>query len=114
MLFLLFLSSEANAALQQQLGEANTALRGKEAECSKLAEERDRLVTQLAEQAEALKAAQSEVKTKEADLLAEFEVERFAWAGREAQMTACFSSIEDLVDGQLYSLGFCFELSALI
>ena len=49
MLFLLFLSSEANVALQQQLGEANTALRGKEAECSKLAEEQDRLVTQLAE-----------------------------------------------------------------
>ena len=49
MFFLLFLSSEANAALQQQLGEANTALRGKEAECGKLTEERDWLVTQLAE-----------------------------------------------------------------
>ena len=84
MLFLLFLSSEANAALQQQLGEANTALRGKEAECGKLAEERDRLATQLAEHAEALKAAQLEVKTKEADLLAEFEVERSAWADKEA------------------------------
>ena len=41
--------AEANATLQQQLGEANTMLRGKEAECSKLAEERDRLVTQLVE-----------------------------------------------------------------
>ena len=70
MLFLLFLFSEANAALQQQLGEANTAQRGKEAECSKLAEERDRLVAQLAEKAEALKAAQREAKTKETDLLA--------------------------------------------
>ena len=38
-------SAEANAALQQQLGEANTALRTKEEECGKLAEERDRLVT---------------------------------------------------------------------
>ena len=92
--------------MQQQLGEANTALRGKEAECGKLAEERDRLVTQLAEQAEALKAAQQEAKTKEADLLAEFEIERSAWADKKAQMTACFSSIEDLVDGKPYSLSF--------
>ena len=46
------------------------------------------------------------MKTKEADLLAEFEVERSAWADKEAQMTACFSSIEDLVDGELYSLSF--------
>lgn len=92
--------------MQQQLGEANTDLRGKEAECSKLAEERDRLVTQLAEQAEALKAAQQEAKTKEADLLAEFEVERSAWADKEAQMTACFSGIEDLVDGELCFLCF--------
>ena len=89
--------------MQQQLGEANTALRGKEVECNKLNEERDRLVAQFAEQAEALKAAQLEVKTKEADLLAEFEVERSASADKEAQMAACFSSIEDLVDGELYS-----------
>ena len=41
--------AEANATLQQQLGEANTALCTKEAECVKLAEEQDRLVTQLAE-----------------------------------------------------------------
>ena len=57
---------------------------------------------------EALKAAQLEVKTKEADPLAEFEVERSAWADKEAQMTACFSSIADLVDGKPHSLGFLF------
>ena len=45
---------------------------------------------------------------KEADLLAEFEVERSAWVDKEAQMTACFSSIEDLVDGKPYFLGFLF------
>ena len=89
--------------LQQQLGEANTALRGKEAECSKLTEERDRLVAQLAEQTEALKTAQREAKAKETDLLAEFETERTAWTDKDAQTMACFSSIEDLVDGELYS-----------
>ena len=94
--------------MQQQLGEANTALRGKEAKCSKLAEERDRLVTQLAEQVEALKTAQREAKAKETNLLAEFEIERSAWADKEAQMTACFSNIEDLVDGELYFLCFLF------
>ena len=103
MLFLLSLFSEANAALQQQLGEANTALRGKEAECSKLTEERDRLVAKLAEQTEALKTAQRDAKAKEADLLAKFETERAAWADKEAQTMACFSSIEDLVDGEFYS-----------
>ena len=41
--------AEANAALQQQLGEANTALCAKEADRSKLAKEHDRLVVQLAE-----------------------------------------------------------------
>ena len=92
--------------MQQQLGEANTALRGKEVECSKRAEEQDRLVTLLAEQAEALKTAQQEAKVKETDLLAEFEIERSAWADKEAQMTACFSSIEDLVDGKPCSPGF--------
>ena len=99
--------------MQEQLGEANTTLCGKEAECGKLAEERDRLVTQLAEQAKALKAAQLEVKTKEADLLAEFELEHSAWADKEAQMTACFSSIEDLVDGKPYFLGFLFSAVSL-
>ena len=92
--------------MQQQLGEANTALHGKEAECSKLAEERDRLVAQLAEQAETLKAAQLKAETAETSLLAEFELERSAWADKEAQVTACFSSIEDLVDGKPYSLSF--------
>ena len=92
--------------MQQQLGKANTTLRVKEAECSKLAEERDWVVTQLAKQAEALKAAQQEAKTKEADLLAEFEVKRSAWADKEAQITACFSSIEDLVDSDLGFLCF--------
>ena len=94
--------------MQQQLGEANTALRGKEAECGKLAEERDRLVAQLAEQAEALKAAQLKVKMTETNPLTEFEVERSAWADKEAQMTACFGSIEDLVDGKSHSLDFLF------
>ena len=70
--------SEANAALQQQLGEANTAMRAKEEECGKLAEERDRLVAQLAEQAELLKKAQKEAEDKETSLLAEFATERSA------------------------------------
>ena len=83
-------------------------MHGKEAECGKLAEERDRLVAQLAEQAEALKAAQLKVKTTETNLLVDFEIERSAWADKEAQMTACFSSIEDLVDGKLHSLDFLF------
>ena len=39
-----FYSLEANATLQQQLGEANTALRAKGEECSKLVTERDLLV----------------------------------------------------------------------
>ena len=92
--------------MQQQLGEANTTLCTKEAECVKLAEERDRLVTQLAEQTERLQMAQWEAKTKETDLLAESEVERSAWADKEAQMIACFSSIGDLVDGELLFLFF--------
>ena len=69
-------------------------------------EERDRLVTQLAEQAEALKAAQQKAEMAETSLLAEFELERSAWADKEAQVMACFSSIEDLVDGKPYSLSF--------
>ena len=89
--------------MQQQVGEANTALRSKEAECSKLAEERDRLAAKLAEQTEALEMARREARAKEADLLAEFETERAAWADKEAQTTACFSSIEDLVDGEFCS-----------
>ena len=68
-------------------------------ECSKLAEERDRLVMQLAEQTEHLKTAQKEAKTKETNLLANFEIERSAWADKEAQLTACFGSVEELVDG---------------
>ena len=61
---------------------------------------------QLAEQAETLKVAQLKVKTTETSLLADFEIERSAWADKEAQVTACFSSIEDLVDGKPYSLSF--------
>ena len=75
--------AEANAALQQQLGETNTTLRAKEVEYGKLAEERDRLVAQLAEQAELLKKAQKEAEDKEASLLAEFETERSAWTDKE-------------------------------
>ena len=103
MLFLLSLFSEANAALQQQLGEAITALHSKEAECNKLTEEQDWPVAKLTEQTEALKTAHREAKAKEANLLAKFETERAAWADKEAQTTACFSSIEDLVDGEFYS-----------
>ena len=73
-----------------------------------MAKERDRLVTQLAEQAETLKAAQLMAETTETGLLAEFEVERSAWADKEAQVTVCFSSIEDLVNGKPYSLSFLF------
>ena len=97
--------------MQQQLGEANTALHAKEAECVKLAEERDRLVTQLAAQMERLQTAQREAKTKETDLHAEFEVERSAWADKEAQLTSGFGSIEDMVDGTPPFCSF-FELSA--
>ena len=92
--------AEANAILQQQLGEASTALRAKEAECSKLVEERDRLATQLAEQAELLQKAQKEAEVKESNLLAEFETERSAWADKETLLTAGFGSIEDMVDGK--------------
>ena len=104
--FFFFYFTEANATLQQQLGEANTALRAKEADCSKLAEERDRLVTQLAEQAELLKKAQKEVEDKETRLLAEFETECSTWSDKEAMLTDGFDEIEDMVDGELPSLLF--------
>jgi hypothetical protein len=100
------LLAEANAVLQQQLGEANTALRVKEADCSKLAEERDRLVTQLAEQAELLKKTQKEAEVKESSLLAEFETERSAWTDKEALLKSGFGRIEDIVDGKLSSFSF--------
>ena len=100
-----FPSAEANAVLQQQLGEANTTLRGKEAECSKLAEERDRLTTQLAEQAELLKKAHKEAEEKETALLAEFASERSSWSDKEALLSSGFHEIEDIVDGEsLYFL----------
>ena len=98
--------AEANAALQQQLGEANTALRAKEADYSKLAEERDRLVTQLAEQVELLKKTQKEAEDKEVGLLAEFDTERSAWTDKEAMLTAGIDELEDMVDGKLPSLFF--------
>src|SRR4051812_13970627 len=94
------LSSEANAVLQQQLGEANTALRAKEVECGKLVTERDLLAAQLAEQKELLKKAQEEAKDKEAELQAEFEVERSSWTDKEAMLTSGFHEIEDIVDGK--------------
>ena len=75
-------------------------------ECGKLAEERNCLVALLAEQAEALKAAQQKAETAETSLLTKFELQRSAWADKEAHVTACFSSIEDLVDGKPYSLSF--------
>ena len=103
--------AEANAALQQQLGEANTALRAKEADSSKLAEERDRLVTQLLEQAEILKKTQKEAEDKEAGLLAEFETERSSWTDKEAMLTSGFHEIEDIIDGEF----LCFSsLSRLL
>ena len=95
------LSSEANAVLQQQLGEANTALRAKGVECSKLMAERDLLATQLAEQKELLKKAQKEAEDKEATLLAEFASERSSWTDKEAMLVSSFHEIEDLVDGEL-------------
>ena len=100
----LFSSSEANATLQQQLGEANTALRTKGEECSKLVTERDLLAVQLAEQKELLKKAQEEAYKKEAALLAEFESERSSWTDKEAQLTSGFHEIENIVDGEF--LGF--------
>ena len=48
------------------------------------------------------------MKTTETNLLAEFEIERSAWVDKETQMTACFSSSEDLVDGKPSFLGFLF------
>ena len=100
----LLCSSEANAVLQEQLGEANTARRAKEEECGKLATERDLLAAQLAEQKELLKKAQDEAEKKEAALLAEFESERSSWTDREAMLTSGFHEIEDIVDGKFLSL----------
>ena len=96
--------AEANAALQQQLGEANTVLRVKEEECGLLTEERDRLATQLAEQKELLQRAQKEAEDKETALLAEFASERSSWTDKEAQLTSGFHEIENIVDGEF--LGF--------
>ena len=96
-----FPSSEANAALQQQLGEVNTVLRVKEEECGRLTEERDRLATQLAEQKELLQKAQKEAEDKETALLAEFASERSSWTDTETTLVSGFHAIEDLVDGEL-------------
>ena len=98
--------SEANAALQQQLGKVKTALRVREEECGRLTEERDRLATQLAEQKELLQKAQKEAEDKEAGLLPKFEIERSAWTDKEAMLTADFGEIKDMVDGKLPSLFF--------
>ena len=99
-------SLEANAALQQQLGEANTALRVKEEECSWLMEERDQLATQLAEQKELLQRAQKEAEDKETALIAEFASERSSWTDTETMLVSGFHAIEDLVDGELPSFSF--------
>ena len=99
-------SSEANAVLQQQLGEANTGLRTKEMECGKLVTERDLLAAQLAEQKELLKKAQEEAKEREAGLQAEFEAERASWTDKEAMLTSDFHEIEDIVDGKFSLLAF--------
>src|SRR4051812_47967290 len=98
--FLFFFSLEANAVLEGQLGAANPALRAKEVECGKIVTERDLLAVQLAEQKELLKKAQEEAKDKEAELQAEFEVERSSWTDKEAMLTSGFHEIEDIVDGK--------------
>ena len=85
------------------MGEANTARRAKEEECGKLAKERDLLAAQLAEQKELLQKAQDEAKTREAALMAEFEIERSAWTDKEAMLTSGYHEIEDIVDGKSLS-----------
>ena len=99
-------SSEANAALEQQLGKVNTALRVTEEECGWLMEERDRLATQLAEQKELLQRAQKEAEDKETALLAEFASERSSWTDKEATLVSGFQAIKDLVDGELPLISF--------
>ena len=106
------LFSEANAALQQQLGEAKTALRVREEECGRLTEERDRLATQLAEQKELLQRAQKEAEDKEAALLAKFASERSSWISKQATLVSSFQAIEDLVDGELPLVSFSGLLTA--
>src|SRR4051812_40318876 len=103
---LFLFSSETNAFLQEQLGAANTALRAKEADCSKLVTERDLLAAQLAEQKELLKKVQEGAKDKEAELQAEFEVERSSWTDKEAMLNFGFHEIEDIVDGKFSLLTF--------
>ena len=99
-------SSEANAALQQQLGEVNTELLIREEECGRLTEERDRLAVQLAEQKDLLQRAQREAEDKEAALLAEFASERSSWTDKEATLVSGFQAIKDLVDGELPLVSF--------
>nr|XP_020195369.1 uncharacterized protein LOC109781178 [Aegilops tauschii subsp. strangulata] len=70
-------SRNANAALQQQLGEANTVLRAKEAEV--------------------LPKAEEEEEVKESSLLTEFETECSTWTDKEALLTAGFGRIEDML-----------------
>ena len=107
----LFHSSEANATLQQRLGEANTALYAKGEECSKLATERDLLATQLAEQKELLVKSQREAEETETALLAEFASERSSWSDKEALLSSGFHEIEDIVDGEfLYFLSSSYRL----
>ena len=101
-----FPSSEANAALQQQLGEVNTALRVKEEECGRLTEERDLLATQLAERKELRQRVQKEAGYKETALLAEFASELSSWTDKEVTLVSGFQAIKDLVDGELPLISF--------
>ena len=78
-------------------------MRAKGEECSKLATERDLLATQLAEQRELLQKARDEAKTREAALMAEFEIERSAWTDKEVMLTSGYHEIEDIVDGKSLS-----------
>ena len=62
------------------------------------------MATQLAEQKELLRKAQGDAKSREAALMAEFEVERSAWTDREAMLTSGYHELEDIVDGKSFSL----------
>ena len=62
------------------------------------------LATQLADQRELLQKAQDEAKTREAPLMAEFEIELSTWTDREAMLTSGYHELEDIVDGKSFSL----------
>nr|XP_045089523.1 uncharacterized abhydrolase domain-containing protein DDB_G0269086-like [Aegilops tauschii subsp. strangulata] len=69
-----------------------------EEERSKAAQECGRLVKELANQADRHKADLQKVKDNEANLQAEFETERSAWAEKEKAMNDGYGTIEDMID----------------